>query len=361
MAQIIKKDNGWTIRYSHRVGKSLSQKYKSGFKTKAEAQAYIAKLEQMKQAGLKFDVNPSLVEYYQNWVDTYKKAKVTLSTYQDYQLNGKRLENYFGKTKMKNITRSAYQEFINDFGNNHAKNTVHKLNNCVKSCVQSALYDGIITKDFTHNINISFNADKALKVEYLSIAQIKALINYETKTRKPLRPNNYLIIAALYSGARLSELTGLNWNDIDVYGNTFSISKTWNYRTKQFGPTKNESSVRKISVPKKLIDLLLELKVNRSDFVFWSATHQGLPNSHTANKALKRALDSLNIAKRDFHFHSLRHCHVAFLLSQGIPIDGIAKRLGHANVITTMKIYAYLIDEYRNNLSNQIVDNLNAL
>ena len=60
------------------------------------------------------------------------------------------------------------------------------------------------------------------------------------------------------------------------------------------------------------------------------------------------------IVKRDYTFHSLRHSHVAFLLSQGIDIYAISKRLGHANMTTTSNVYAYLIDEYKHKLDDEI-------
>ena len=60
------------------------------------------------------------------------------------------------------------------------------------------------------------------------------------------------------------------------------------------------------------------------------------------------------IVKRNYTFHSLRHSHVAYLLSQGIDIYAISKRLGHSNMTTTGNIYAYLIDEYKHKLDDEI-------
>ncbi|HIZ96713.1 MAG TPA: tyrosine-type recombinase/integrase [Candidatus Ligilactobacillus excrementavium] len=48
-----------------------------------------------------------------------------------------------------------------------------------------------------------------------------------------------------------------------------------------------------------------------------------------------------------FHFHSLRHFHVAYLLFQGIELYTISKHLGHSNMMITAKKYAYLVDEYK--------------
>lgn len=53
------------------------------------------------------------------------------------------------------------------------------------------------------------------------------------------------------------------------------------------------------------------------------------------------------IKKQGFHFHSLRHVHVAYLLGQGVDVYAISKRLGHANVTITLNTYSYLIDDYK--------------
>jgi integrase len=42
--------------------------------------------------------------------------------------------------------------------------------------------------------------------------------------------------------------------------------------------------------------------------------------------------------------HSLRHTHASELLSSGVPIATVAKRLGHANANVTLSIYAHAIE-----------------
>ncbi|PMB83502.1 hypothetical protein CK797_01535 [Limosilactobacillus pontis] len=45
---------------------------------------------------------------------------------------------------------------------------------------------------------------------------------------------------------------------------------------------------------------------------------------------------------------------MALLLAHGIDIYTISKRLGHNSVATTSNVYAYLIDEYKNQTDKQI-------
>ena len=112
-----------------------------------------------------------------------------------------------------------------------------------------------------------------------------------------------------------------------------------NMYTHSFKPTKNKSSNRTI-------------KVNQTQF-------GTIPTSNAVNKMLRQLLDELGIHRKNFHFHSLRHSHVALLLAKGMEIYPISKRLGHSDIRTTMNTYAYLIDEYKGKTDNKIVNALN--
>ena len=69
---------------------------------------------------------------------------------------------------------------------------------------------------------------------------------------------------------------------------------------------------------------------------------------------LRQLLDKLGIHRENFHFHSLRHSHIALLLAKGVDIYPISKRLGHSDIRTTINTYAYLIDEYKGKTDDKI-------
>ncbi|MDK1716422.1 tyrosine-type recombinase/integrase [Dellaglioa algida] len=111
--------------------------------------------------------------------------------------------------------------------------------------------------------------------------------------------------------------------------------------------------------------LLKELKdhsVNpsKNDAVFINQ-YETIPTSSAVNKTLKETLKMLNIDRPGFHFHSLRHTHVAYLLSHNIDLYLISKRLGHSDISTTSKVYSYLIDEYKIRGDNEIEGVLNKI
>lgn len=106
--------------------------------------------------------------------------------------------------------------------------------------------------------------------------------------------------------------------------------------------------------------LLSDLKKNGKKMVFENQ-YQTIPTSATVNKTLRECLADYTIDKKGFHFHSLRHTHVAHLLSEGIDIYAIAKRLGHSDITTTTRVYSYLIDEFKTRTDDLIASSLNKL
>ena len=86
-----------------------------------------------------------------------------------------------------------------------------------------------------------------------------------------------------------------------------------------------------------------------------------VPTGTALNKCLRSIMSDCGIEKQGFHFHSLRHVHVAYLLGKGIDIYAISKRLGHSNITVTLNTYSYLIDEYKAKNDTLIIDKLAQL
>ena len=362
MANFMKRGKKWQARITWRDSDGkLHQKSKSGFDTKQQAKQYAIKLESQKNDGMEILQDPTFYDYYKSWFETYKENSVSDNTKRHYNVVGNLIQKFFKKEKLKKIKHQRYQQFINWYGTDHAPESVKKVRTITRACVKSAVLDGIIFKDFTQNVEMVANKDNEMKVEYLSLSELAKLTNALLDGRRNIYTSRYMILTAIYTGARLSELQALTWKDIDPLHRTISINKAWdNLHGGGFTTTKNESSVRTIRVNQELLNILNELRQNDSTMVFM--THRGeIPSSNAVNKTLRTIMKKNNLEKKDFHFHSLRHSHVAYLLSQGVDLYAISKRLGHSNMMVTGKIYAYLIDEYRAKMDDKIEEKLGKI
>lgn len=361
MANFMKRNGKWQARVSWRdADGKLHQKSKAGFATKAQAKLYAAELESELGKGVDVSADPVFADYFEQWYQTYREPHLAKNSKNQYVANVKIIKSYFKEIKLKSINRSFYQQFINDFGKNHAKGTVERLHAQIKSCVKSALADGIITKDFTYGIKSSYNDSLTHHVEYLSIDELKRLTKVVSDDLVPGNIPACMILIAIYTGARFGEITGLTWDDIDFDAKTITINKTWDYHSYQgFLPTKTPYSVRTIRINSTLLNELKRFDSNRHGRIF--DIEMSTAFNQQVNRRLKAYLKTAGIDKPSFHFHSLRHTHVAYLLSQGVDLYAISKRLGHANMSITSNVYAYFIDEYKRKSDNLIESKLDKL
>src|SRR5699024_5508368 len=119
MANIYKRGKTWTARFTKRVTQwdpekqaivsILKQKSKGGFKTKAEARDYAIKMEATALSGVDVTKNPVFADYYKHWYETFKFPSIRQSTKNRYKINYKVIKQFFGLTKIKDITREQYQ------------------------------------------------------------------------------------------------------------------------------------------------------------------------------------------------------------------------------------------------------------
>lgn len=303
----------------------------------------------------------TLLDYFKRWFDLYKKDKAQSASAQNqYRIMTKYIAEYWQETKLADVRRSDYQRFINWYGANHAYKSVSKLNGAVRSAVGYAIDDDIITKDFTHNVNVTYNRDRKNRVEYLTTKELNTLKTAVMDKLDHHNTSRYMILLAIFTGMRKSEIQALTWKDIDFLHSTISINKSWDEKKKAFKSTKTASSKRTIKVNRTILRQLQDLKANDSVMVFRNVFGT-IPTSNALNKCLRSIMSSTGIKKQGFHFHSLRHVHVAYLLSKGVDIYAISKRLGHSNITVTLNTYSYLIDEFKAKNDTLIIDKLAEL
>lgn len=367
MASIIKRYGKWQARFSYYDKNGQRHfKSKSGFKTKAKAKIYITEIEKSL-----IDGNPlancetALPDYFWQWYQTFKEPIISAKTKKSYEYTYHVLQKYFKTTALSDINRTTYQSFLSQYGKNKAKETVNKINVHVKACIKNAVYDGLIKRDFTTQTAIVFNKNNTQKIEYLSIKQMQALVFYISDHLNYHFTSKYMILLAIYTGMRLGEIQGLQWHDINFNFKTISIKRAWSELEHDFKDTKNESSRRIIRINDVMLQQLANLKKqvkpeSNKNQVFINQ-YKTVPTSNAVNKTLRKLLKTLRINKRGFHFHSLRHTHVAYLLANQVDLYAISKRLGHSDIGTTSRVYAYLITEYKVKTDNQIDVALNKI
>lgn len=165
-----------------------------------------------------------------------------------------------------------------------------------------------------------------------------------------------IVQIAISSGARLGEIVGLKFSDIDFIRNKVTFRRAaYKVTGQEIGlkaPKDNE--IRTVTIYPEVIDLIKLLQEQKTreqmrlgtawrgnDWLFtkWdgSIMHPQTPSQHWRKFLQKNKLPS-------HKFHSLRHTSATLLLYSGNNLRQVQERLGHGSIRTT-QIYLHCIQE----------------
>jgi len=135
-----------------------------------------------------------------------------------------------------------------------------------------------------------------------------------------------IVMFALNTGMRRSEIFNLKWSDIDFANRRILVTKSKN----------NEQRI--IPMNETVFEILNELrKKANSIFVFPGKNGQLKTVKTGFTKAVKRA------GIKDFRFHDLRHTFASRLVMAGVDIRTVQQLMGHKDIRMTMR-YSHLSD-----------------
>lgn len=158
-----------------------------------------------------------------------------------------------------------------------------------------------------------------------------------------------------YMGCRKGEMMALTWNDIDLNKQTVNINKTVAVRlNNKITPPKTSNSIRIITMPKKLVNLMDEWKNEQQKYYDFCDNWYvfGSTKSISAETLRRNFNDYIIKANKELppdaqvpsiRIHDLRHSHASYLInnmSEGFTDFDIAKRLGDT-VSTLHSTYAH--------------------
>ena len=168
-----------------------------------------------------------------------------------------------------------------------------------------------------------------------------------------------------YTGGRRGEILALRWSDLDFEKATLAISKN---RTR-IGKTVIEQDSTKGGDGKRIVQLDSEtlrlVKDHRrrqieermkagslwqeANYIF--TQENGLPlDPSTPYQLFKKTAKRLGL--RSESLHSIRHLHATELLNSGAGVHLVKDRLGHSDISTTLRIYAHIRPEQKQEVAD---------
>ena len=182
----------------------------------------------------------------------------------------------------------------------------------------------------------------------LTISEITMLLDCAKQPGTPISLRDYLLLELLYStGARVSEIVGINLNDIastEVNGEEISVIKLR-------GKGGKERLVPLGSFAKKAIDDYLvrtrpKLQKRESESALFLNTRGTRLSRVSAWDIVKQSATRSNLTSRVTP-HVFRHSYATHLLDGGADIRVVQELLGHVSVTTTQIYTLITIDKVR--------------
>lgn len=304
------------------------------------------------------DINETTLffEYYNTWIDVYKRGAIRQATLDKYLMTQKWVEKLAPTLKISEMSRVAYQQLLNDYAEYHERQTTLDFHHQLKGAVLDAVDEGLIERDPTRKAIIKGKTPRVKKIKYINQFELHTLLSgLELKDEVTW---DWFILLVAKTGMRFSEALAITPEDFDFAHQTLSVSKTWDYKGDGgFMPTKNKSSVRKIQIDWQTViqfsELVKGLPADKPIFVKCKTYNS------TANDVLARHCKAVNIPV--ITIHGLRHTHASLLLFAGVSIASVARRLGHASMTTTQKTYLHIIQELENKDVDLVMRSLSGL
>jgi len=190
----------------------------------------------------------------------------------------------------------------------------------------------------------------APEIEILSADQMAEFLN--RTAGHALHP---FIAMALGTGMRRGECCALPWGALDLDAGVVRVESSLE-QTKaglRLKPPKSRHGRRTISLPANVVEIMreyrrkqLELRLalglgrlSADDYVF--PHPEGGPwRPDALSSAFSRLVHALKLPR--VRLHALRHSHASALISAGLDVVSVSRRLGHGSANITLGVYGHL-------------------
>ena len=268
-----------------------------------------------------------------DWLEIFRDCQVSKgrpSAYRWVNCLIKAIKNLSPNITIGEINREFCNEFVIYMMNEYitykntrpSKGTVLNYLKCIKAAMNMAIEEGIVNENPVNRINTEALKDGATKREYLTVEEVKKLI--DTPCRRPDIKAAFLF--SCFCGLRISDVRALKWKDIVTEDGKIRV-EILQYKTKQplYLPL-NQQALRWMPERGEAGD---------DDRVFSTLPDRNLD---IITSWAKKAGITKHVT-----YHVSRHTFATMELTMGADLYTTSKLLGHTDVRTT-QIYAKIIN-----------------
>ena len=294
------------------------------------------------------------------WLERCARDNLEETTLRSYREHVRiHIVPFLGDLKLSKLTTPEANSFVDRLlCAGRSRNMTNRVLRSLTSIVAEAKGRGLVSANHVRDakrVKLSKRGHGRLVMP--SKQELRSIIDATPARHRPL------ILTAVFTGLRASELRGITWEDIDLKDALLHVRRRVD-RFNRFGLPKSEAATREIPLPPIVVNTLREWKLlcprGQLDLVF--PTGNGTVESHS--NILSRIFWPIQIAAgvtvlRDdfddggrpikkpdakYSLHALRHAAAALFIEQGLSPKRIQGLIGHASIQQTFDQYGYLFE-----------------
>ncbi|MGH9716790.1 MAG: tyrosine-type recombinase/integrase [Candidatus Acidiferrales bacterium] len=251
----------------------------------------------------------------------------------------------FGKSAAQSMGVQEIQQFATDLRQTLSRKTVLNVLGTVFAIMDYAGRCGIRVPAVRFR-DLELGSDTAANVApFFTREQAARIIE---AAREPYKT---IFAVAWCTGMRAGELLALQVRDLDFARKTIRVEKSADDRTREIRQPKTRNSVATLPMPSALAATLrayLERHWTANSLGLLFTNRQGTrprKRRSVVQHGLKPLLRRLGISDQHVGLHAFRHGLATELAEASVPLPVLQKQLRHADVKTTLSVYAHAIPE----------------
>jgi len=339
-------------------------------KSDAQARKELAKFYTECEAGnVEKPATLTVAKLVEKYMNECIKPNAKPTTVRGYTTIVKRID-IIGNNKANKLSRPQVQAWINSLAETLSPKSIKNTLSFLHAAYEWSIDMDILKSNPCDHVRKPKLQKK--EAQSYSEAEVKTLL--DAMGVMPEEDVNYkaAIMLALLCGLRRGEICGLNWEDVDLLKSRLKIVRTRNLDVKvgiYIDTPKTEKSVRQLTMPKELTDVLKDLKEYQEVAAsYYAVDSDAVIRSSTGAPIWPNSLGSWisdyeeKIGLPRIGMHGLRHTNASMMVNANLDVAKVSRRLGHSNISTTLNIYTHLFEADDKQIADDIsseIKNLN--
>ena len=303
------------------------------------------------------------------WIEKADLDKLERSTLRQYRAHADlHIKPKIGAMKLAQLTAPSIESFRDELLKSGSRAMARKVLASLKGILGEAQRRGLIAHNPASAVRIDARRREQRKiaagVDFPSKQEVQTMV---AKTEGRWRP---LLITAIFTGMRASELRGLTWNDVDFEERVIHVRQRANLWG-EIGAPKSAAGARQIAMSPMVVNTLKEWRIGcprlkqgegeegRLWFVFPAGSGKVESHANILNRGFYALQLAEGITKPDplagavgadgnivlrpkYGLHALRHFFASWAIEQGFAPKRLQVMLGHSSIQMTFDVYGHL-------------------